>query len=248
MAKSLISMLEIADVICEDFGDVTKRYRGSILRHLATCNRKLQMFVSDSVDIATFVSPVSRLVHMPSDFIYETKVGLRHGNKIVFLDKNYEEKGVGPLEMNQSEARVYVEDVLFKGRDCDHVTPFYNHRGELLYAYGRGIKCKGLYTVDTKKGIIHIGSEFPPGCEIVVEYCSDGVSQGEKMVPIEFYDSLYNYGAWKHLFQRKDPRYRQSAADYDEAYYQLETLCKFVPINYIVSLFQQEMHTVNDRL
>lgn len=248
MAKSLISMLEIADVICEDYGDATKRFRSSVLRHVATCNRKLQMFVTDTVDIATFVSPVANVVHMPSDFIYETKVGISHNGRVVFLDKNYDETGVGSLEMNQTEARSYVEDVLFRGRDCDYTTPFYNHRGELIIGYGRGVKCDGLYTIDTKKGIIHIGSEFPPGCEVVVEYASDGVSQGEKMVPVEFYDCLYNYGSWKYLFQRSDPRYRQSAADYDESYYQIEMLYKFVPIKYIVSLFQQEMHTINDRM
>lgn len=248
MGKSLISMLEIADVICEDVGDVTKRYRTSILRHLATCYRKLQIFVNNETDIATFVSPAANVIHMPSDFMYETKVGVKHGDKVVLIEKNYEQEGTGLMNVTQTGALNYVKSIVFNNSYHDHCTPMYNSKGEILYAYGPGIKCDGLYSIDRNKGIIEIGSAFPEGCEIVVEYVSDGVSQGQKMVPIEMYDCLYNYGAWKFFFQRMDSRWRQSAQDYDESYYQVEMLYKFVPINYIVKLFNQETHTINDRM
>src|SRR5690606_14294735 len=125
---------------------------------------------------------------------------------------------------------------------------FYNYRGELICGYGRGIKCDGLYTVDRKNGTIFIGSVVPKGCEVVVEYVADDAAKGLKMVPIEMYNCLYHYGLWKFYFKRSDGRFRQSAQDYDEAYYKLESLYKFVPINYIVKLFNQEMHTVDGRL
>lgn len=248
MSKQLISLVEIADVICDDAGDPTKRFRSSILRHLATCYRTIQMFVNNETDIETVVCPISNVINMPSNFIYETKVGIKYGDRVVFLDKNYEDTGSTILSVNQTAASAYIDGMLQAECDTSIRTPFYNHRGELLYGYGHGIKCEGLYSVDKKNGRIIIGNMIPRSCEIVVEYVSDGVSQGLKMVPIEMYQVLYNYGLWKFFFQRKDNRWMQSAQDYDVAYYQLEMLYKFVPINYIVSLFQQETHTINDRL
>lgn len=248
MAKSLISMLEIADVICEDVGDVTKRFRPSILRHIATCYRKLQMFVSSDTNIVTGIFPISNVIELPKDFIYETKVGVKHGEKVVLLDRNWDDTGSNLLNVTQTGARNYIDSIMHHGSYQDCCTPMYNSKGEILYAYGPGIKCEGLYSLDRKNGRIELGSEFPNGCEIVVEYVSDGISQGEKMVPIELYDCLYNYGSWKFFFQRGDSRWRQSAQDYDESYYQAEVLYKFVPINYIVKLFNQEMHTIDDRM
>lgn len=248
MARQLISLIEIADVICEDSGDVTKRHRASILRHLATCYRKMNMFVSNETDVETVVCPITNVINMPSNFIYETKVGLKYGDRIVFLDKNYDDTGSSVLNVNQSDAKAYIDGMLQSEVDRSSTVPFYNHNGELLYGYGCGVRADGMYSVDRERGIIVIGSLIPKYCEIVVEFVSDGVSKGVKMVPIEMYDALYNYGMWKHFFQRRDSRWMQSAQDYDEAYYQLEMLYKFVPINYIVKLFNQETHTINDRL
>lgn len=248
MAKSLISMLEIADVICEDVGDTTKRFRPSILRHLATCYRKLQMFVNNETDILTVEFPLSNVIELPKDFIYETKVGVKYGDKVALLSKNWNDTGSSVLNVTQTGAKNYINAIMHQNSYNDCRTPMYNHNGELIYAYGPGLKCDGLYSIDKKNGRIELGSEFPVGCEIIIEYVSDGVSQGQKMVPIEMYDCLYNFGSWKFYFQRGDSRWRQSAQDYDEAYYQVEMLYKFVPINYIVSLFNQETHTINDRM
>lgn len=250
--RQLISIIEIADTICEEAGDVTKRYRATVLRHLARCYRdELRRFISNETDIATFVCPVSNIIDMPSDFIYETKVGIKHGDRIVFLEKNYEETGSTLLNVNQTEGARYIKTMF--GMPDEHLPaesiPFYNYKGDLvLHGYGTGLHCDGMYSVDRSQGRIAIGSLIPPNCEVVVEYVCDSVGRGINMVPVEFESSLFNYGLWKLWYQRNDPRWRQSAQDYEVAYYQLETLYKFVPINFIVKLFNQETHTVNNRL
>lgn len=248
MAKSLISMLEIADVVCEDAGDVAKRFRTSILRHISNCYRDLQIFVNNDSDIVTVSFPLSNVIEMPPDFIYETKVGIKYGDKIALISKDYDKGSNSKLTVNQTGIRHYLDSIFFKDSYHECITPMYNYKGDLILAYGPGLICDGMYTVDKKNGRIELGSEVPAGCEIIVEYVSDGVSVGQKMVPIEMYNCLYHYGLWKFFFQRKDNRFAQSAQDYDSAYYQLEMLYKFVPINYIVSLFNQETHTINDRL
>src|SRR5690606_30438645 len=103
MARQLISILEIADVICEDVGDVTKRFRASILRHLGRCYTNLKVFVSDETDISTVISPVSNIIEMPSDVISETKVGIKQGDRVLLPNKNYDNTGSSILPVNQCQ-------------------------------------------------------------------------------------------------------------------------------------------------
>lgn len=249
MSRPLISLVEIADVICEDAGDNTSRYRSFVMRHLARCYSNLHIFVSNDTDVVTDVFPATNVINLPCDLIEVTKVGLQMDDRLVFIDRNYDETGTSVIDVNQSGAEVYIKGMLSPKYEKNVVTPFYNYKGELiLEAYGHGIKCEGMYSIDRKNGLLVLGSVFPKGGQVVIEYISDGISKGVKMVPSEMYDCLYNYGLGKLYFRRKDNRYIQCLQDYDTAYYQLELLYKFVPINYIVKLFNQEMHTVDARM
>lgn len=249
MAKSLIPIVDIANNICEDVGDHTKKHQRFVLRHLARCFQKLHLFMTPVTTVKTIVCPISNIIEMPSDFIYETKVGIRTNGKIVLIKRNYDDVGnVSANEVNQSGFNQYVIDVL--GADINEcVTPFYNYKGELvLSAYGYGSVCDGLYTVDNNNGRINIGSVLPKNCEIVIEYKSDGVSDGLKLVPTEMESCLYNYGLSKYYFSKADPRYKQSEIDYDGDYFRLESIYRFYPIDYISKLYNQEKGTINGLL
>lgn len=247
MAKSLIPIKEIANNICEDVDDHTKKYQKFILRHLARCYQNLHFFMTSETTIKTEIFPIANVIEMPSDFVYETKVGMKVNGKIVLIGKNYDKADSLENNMNQSCFTEYVIDVLNPEINrC--VTPFYNYKGELvLSAFGDGGKCDGLYNVDTANGRILLGSNLPRGCEgFVVEYKSDGVSNGLNLVPIEMESTLYNYGLSKYYFKKNDPRWAKSERDYDISYFQLETLCRFTPISYISKLYEGEKGTIND--
>lgn len=249
MSRPLISLTEIADTVCEDGGDVTKRYRSFVLRHLAREYGRLHKFVSNITDVVTDVFPATNVINMPCDFIDVTKLGIQLGDRIVFIDRNYDDGEGAVQDINQSGAEMYIDGMLSPKYDKEVITPFYNYRGELvLNAYGRGIRCKGMYSVDRKNGMVILGSIFPKGVDIVIEYMSDGISKGVKMVPAEMEACLYNFGMYQFYLRARDGRYTESKVAYEQDYYQLEMLYKFVPINYIVKLFNQEMHTVDDRL
>lgn len=248
MAKSLISIIEIANVICEDVGDHTKKHQKIILRHLARCYKDLHLFMTPVTTVKTVCLPYGNCIQMPADFVYETKVGIMQFDKLVLLKKNYDHLGNIPPELNQSQFQNYVTDGF--GMDIDeNFTAFYNYNGEIvLKAVGLGVTSDDLYTVDTNRGVINLGSMIPKGCDIVVEYKSDGISEGLKLVPIEMESALYNYGLWKYYFLRSDGRYKQSEYDYDVAYYQLESLYRFRPIDYTSKLYNGEKGTINGLL
>lgn len=245
--KSLIPIVEIANTICEDVEDLTKKHQPFVLKQLARCFQNLNIFMTTFTTVKTEVFTLNNAIEMPPDFIYETKVGVMVHGKLVLIGKNYDQVGNIANDMNQTEFDRYLTTTLNgDDRDAD-VTPFYNYKGDLvLGAYGAGGKCDGLYDVDTVNGRIILGSNIPCGSEIVIEYKSDGVSNGLNLVPIEMEETLYNYGMWKYYFKRNDPRYRQSEADYDTAYYQLESLYRFQPINYTSKLYNTDKGTIND--
>lgn len=246
MARSLIPIVDIANNVCEDVGDHTKKHQRFVLRHLARCFQNLHLFMTPFTTVKTEVFSLGNVIEMPKDFVYETKVGIKMGDDIVFINKNYDKNSEIEVTMNQSEFENYVIDAL--NPDINRcVTPFYNYIGELvLSAYGSGGYCDGLYKVDYKNGRIYLGSNIPRGCEVVVEYKSDGVSDGLDLVPTEMESALYNYGLWQYFFMRSDGRFRAAEQNYDTAYYQLQTLYRFKPISYISKLYESDKGTIND--
>lgn len=246
MARSLIPIRDIANSICEDVGDHTKKHQRFVLRQLARCYQNLHLFMTPFTTVKTDIFPISGVIEMPADFVYETKVGVKYNDRIVFINKNYGRETEVEYNMNQSDFMGYFNHC------CDDSvthpnTPLYNYRGELvLDAYGDGGLCEGLYKVDYKNGRIMTGSMLPSGCELVVEYKSDGVSQGLDLVPMEMEAVLYNYGLFRYYFMRSDGRFRKAEEDYDTAYYQLETLYRFNPISYVSSLYNSDKGTIND--
>lgn len=248
--RSLIPIVEIANSVCEEVGDVTYKHQRIILKHLARCYQDLHLYMTPATTIKTNVFKVGNVIEMPKDFIYETKVAIKCGDDIKLIGKNYDAVGNGILDnMSHSEFDNYIIDPIGVELD-DDFTPFYNYQGNLvLKAKGLGGKCTGLYTVDTAKGQIHLGSSFPCGYELVVEYKSDGISDGLDLVPTEMEACLFNYGLWKYYFRRGDGRYAKSENDYDIARYKLETLYTFQPISYLSKLYDSfEKGSINDHI
>lgn len=250
--RSLIPITDIANDVCESVGDVQKKHQRSVLRHIARCYQNLYLFLDGTTTVKTEVFPVGNVIELPSDFVYETKVAVKIDDRIVFINKNYDQDSNIEFDANQTQFGMYLADSLnLYDIEVDRsFTPFYNYEGNsVIKAYGSGSYCGGLYNIDQKNGRILLGSNFPQGAEFVLEYKSDGVSNGLDLVPTEMEACLYNYGLWKYYFHRGDPRFRKSEEDYDIARYQLETLYRFKPIRYTSRLYDRyEKGTINDQI
>lgn len=228
MAKALIPIDVIANNITSG-RDIPARYKFTISRHLLSGWRELNLFVNQDFDVKTEVLEFDNVISMPCDFVYETKVGiLRNGHLAVLsLDKSITEK---TLTQKQSQERV---DKIFCGEYSGDVYPFYNcfrngnSLGE-LYGWGRGVHCAGYYNLNRKTGEIYIGSLVPKDAEIVVEYKSDGITDGLKLVPSEA-EMCLSYWAKARFFEENGDLNKAiyNNNEYDKHYFRLKRLYNF---------------------
>lgn len=205
MAKSLVSLDVIASNICGGMGDSTNRFKFTILRHLLSVYRGLNLFLNQDTEIKTAVLEYDNAVDLPCDFVYETKVGIRdiESGRIAVLSLD---KSIGKEKLNQKNSVNRVNEI-FSGAYGGDGYLFYNafRGGEFLgelYGYGRGVISSGFYNLNRKDGVIYIGSLLPKNSEIVIEYKSDGISDGLKLVPSELEDVL-SYGAKARFYEER---------------------------------------------
>lgn len=203
MSKALVSIKTIASNVSAGMGDSTGKYEFSISRHLLSGWRELNLYLNQDFSVKTAVLEFDNVVQLPCDFVYETKVGiLRNGHLAVLsLDKS-----VKAEKLNQSQSQERVNSI-FCGEYSGDMYPFYNcfrggnFLGE-LYGWGRGVYCAGYYNIDKKTGEIQIGSLVPQDAEIVIEYKSDGISEGLKLVPSET-EMCLSYWAKARFYEEK---------------------------------------------
>lgn len=202
--RSLIPLDAIASRVCSRLNDSNYRYKFSVLQDLIACYRHFNQYIPDVFDVKTAVLEADNAIEMPCDFIYETKVGIKYNNRIAILTLD---RNIGLTKLNDTQTEEYLNSVW----DGSFVGPsyvFYNafRGGEFLgelYGIGRTVINSGLYNIDRKNGIIYIGSHVPQGAEIVVEYKSDGVSDGLKLVPSEI-DKMMEYYALSEHYSVKN--------------------------------------------
>lgn len=228
--RSLMPLEVIASNITSGLNDPTGTYKFTILRHLLSTYKKFHLFVDHDFEVKTAILKPDHIVNMPCDFVYETKVGIMRNGRcaILTLDRN-----MAPAPLNQSEVQAQLESVWDGTYFSDLVYPFYN-AGRDLYGYGTHMNRSGFYNIDKKNGTIEIGSLLPDDAEIVIEYKSDGVSDGLKLVPSELEDVL-SYGAKQRFYEDKgDLRLAQwNKEQYLENYYMTKRQYNFISALYI---------------
>lgn len=224
MAKSLISIDVMAFDLCSDIGDSLYKHKAKFTRHIISGYGKISKFIGNSFSVKTAVLKYSNAIQLPCDFIYETKVGIRKNGRIVVLSLD---KGVEKKKYNDTETQSYINDILTQGYGGYQGYWFYNaYQGNAflgeLYGAGRCVINSGTYNIDKDNGVIYIGSNIPEGAEIVIEYKSDGVSNGLKLVPMEMKECLEFYAKWKFYID-KNPNLGQYNEDrYKRDYNQLQ--------------------------
>lgn len=247
MSKSLVPIIDIADDACEFAGDTLRKHKRFMAKQAARAYKNINMFINEEVSVHTVECPVSNIVNMPKDFLYETKVALRYNKRVIYLDRNRELEVTDrhdPHVFNQSQTCRYFEEP-----DMSCSIPFYDNHGNIILAYGPGVRSQGMYRVDTKNGRILLGSNIPEDATILVEYVTDGISGGINLVPSETYDAILNYCLWQYYLKRGDSRLSLFERYYDEKKFQLNCLYNDLPINYIISLFRDtDYGTINNHL
>ena len=201
--RSLISLDIIASGLCDDIGDSVQKHKFKFTRHLIDGFKELNMYIGESISVKTVVLSGTNAIEMPCDFMYETKVGVRNKKTgvitVLSLDKSIQKESIGDTEVQD-----YINDV-WSGLGGYSNYTFYNYNGsEELYGSGRSVSNNGVYNINKSEGVIYIGSLLPVDAEIVIEYCSDGISKGLELVPIEMKETL-EYYAKKKYYADKNP-------------------------------------------
>lgn len=227
MAKALTPISVIASDICADLGDSNNRYKFSILRKLMAGWRELNLYVGQDFCVKTVVLKVDNVVCMPDSFVYETKVGIRRNGHIAMLtlDKNITKETLTQQQHEQQMQQIWNGDY------CGGEYIFYNYMfngglGE-LYGYGGVVNFNGYYGIDRGKGEIYIGSLIPNDAEIVIEFKSDGSSDGLTLVPTEFWNCL-KYYALSEWYASKNLQLAQyNRFNYEREYNKNQRLLNF---------------------
>lgn len=205
MSRSLIPIDIIAADISGDFSDSVSKKKFNVTRHIINGYRRLHLFLLGSKSTQTVILPYDNAVNLPCDFLLVSKVGVRRtaGGCIAILSVASE----GTREtLTDSETCDYLNSV-WNGSWTGAGYPFSGVYGNVygeLYGMGRTVVNSGTYYVDKAQGILYVGSNIPPGSEIIVEYIGNGISNGLKVVPMEMKECLEFYAKWKY-YADKNP-------------------------------------------
>lgn len=188
----------IADLVCEELGDNTGAKKMRILQYLSLGYQQMHLLLNKDFSIKSEVIPVDGgyQYELPCDFIYETKIGLKKGKQVWTLRLNTDlERSTNML--NDTDTLNQRNAILNGEYDENYDCYFYNvfSGGDYCYgslgAHGRGIHNGGYYNI--VNGVLNL-SPFvisdDEDLELIVEYKSDGLTQGLELVPSEAFLAL----------------------------------------------------------
>jgi len=229
MSKALVPISIIADNVTAGMGDSTGKFKFTINRHLLSGWREMNLFLNQDFEVKTAILSFDNVICLPENFVFETKVGILHNGHLAVLSLD---KSVQREKLNQSQSQERVASI-FAGEYTGDMFPFYNvfRNGNFLgemYGWGRGVHCAGYYNIDKKTGEIYIGSLVPEGAEIVIEYKSDGISDGLKLVPSEAEMCLSYWAKARFYEERRDFQAAEwNNREYEKHYNKLKRLYNF---------------------
>lgn len=226
MSKALVPLSTIADGICAGMGDSMGKYKFTIMRHLLSGYRQLNLYLMPCTEVKTAVLEFDNVIPLPCDFVYQTKVGILKDGHLAVLSLD---RSIRRETKSQMESEKHL-DRIFCGEYSGSMYPFYNcfRNGQSLgelYGWGRGVHSAGYYNIDKNNGEIYIGSLVPKDAEIVIEYKSDGISDGLKLVPSEVEMTLSYWAKARYYEERGDLRMAQwNEQKYEQMYNQAKRL------------------------
>lgn len=236
----------IAGMVCHELGDNTESKKFYILQLLALGYQKMHLFLNHDVVIKTIDICLDggHSFELPDDFIYQTKVGIRRAGHngepagpVCVLELN-RTMNRNQKKQNDTDSVSYIDKVLngAVSGECDY--HFYNSSCGTLGGYGSGLSSTGYYSIQNKS--IHISSglfSLGDDIELILEYKSDGLSDGLKLVPSEAFLALRYFG--KAEAKGEGP-YGENRVLWESEYKNLKRLYNRMPIDVIANLFSQK--------
>lgn len=244
--RALIPLDVIANDVCHSLRDTNFKHKFAIVRYLLDCYRDFVMYQDFDLSIKSEILSYGNSIQLPKDFVYETKVGVRtpHGGiAILTLDRNKMHQ-----KMNDTECREYIKEqsTIDYGPQFIFYNTFRNgaYLGE-MYGYGRGVANRGTYNIDRKNGIIHLGSNIPRDCEIIIEYQSDGISDGLKLVPVEIKKMMEYYAKSEHYADINITQSQVNRNYYEREYMRVNRLYSFRDALYMADEINKSFSPTN---
>jgi hypothetical protein len=240
----LITIQDIAESICEDIGDTTQKYFTTLLKKCLQGYRDLHIFVTPSVCVKSIIVEADRIIPLPADFIYETKIGIMRGDRIATLFLNKELRIGQENRFTLTEAAQKIDNILL-GVYVDGLTsiPFYNtfRGGEFvgeLYGLGNGFHPMGYYNIDRAERTLLLSSGMlPADTELIIEYKSDGLPEGLRLVPSECEMAITFYAKWQWYIDRNPNLGIINRDEYRTEYGRLKSLYNARPIDFLAEIF-----------
>lgn len=201
--RAAVALDKIGNDVCIALGDTHFNHKIVVIGHLVDCYRNFNLYASSDQVIKTEVFEYGNTIHLPSNFIYETKVGVMVNGRIAILtvNNNQDFDNVTHDKCSDRESRNYMSSIWDGDYNGDGFY-FYNVGGGYgeLYGQGRGIKNRSTYGINRKEGIIELGSNIPKGSKIVIEYMADKISDdGLKLIPVEL-KKMHEYYALAEMY------------------------------------------------
>jgi hypothetical protein len=244
---NMVPAAVIARDICTNFGDTTRKHFGEHLVNIIDAFKFLHIFMRHVVEVKSIILPNSNLVELPCGFIKETKVGIINDQgriACMSIDKTLRQPAQSAT-MKEVEAAVteaFSENIGLDGFSV----PFYNcydGGGILLgeqYGYAQSINTLGYFNIDRKENLLLVSPSVPENTSIVMEYITDGVSDGLQLIPSELATCVKNKAKAQFCKDKKDPRFSVYEADYVLDYKNAKRLYNAKPIDYYAEIFKQQ--------
>lgn len=247
MGRALVSIKTMQTAICAGMGDSTGKYEFTIGRHILSGWREINLFLNQDVEVKTAILEIDNVISLPCDYVYVTKVGILHNNRIAVLSLD---KNIRKEKLNQTQAQERLNTIFYGeygGDGCYFYNCFRggNFLGE-MYGFGRGLICPGFYNIDDKLGEIYIGSLVPKNAEIIVEYKTDGISDGLKLIPTQ-YELCLSYWAKARFYEERGDltKAMYNNAEYERHYNKLKRLNNFVNPLYAAAKLNESFSPTN---
>lgn len=245
MGKSLIPVDVIVADLAEQLGDSNERYDLPVRKALLRAYKKIYLLLEQDITVVkSLIVDANNTVDLPCDFVYETKVGIKRGNVVAILKlapslRSYD------VKLSQTESLQSINDIFNDWASFDSWYEFYNpsYNGEFLgtlCGYGEGVNTNGFYNIDRGSGILQLGSLIQDNEQVIIEYKSNGISDGFELVPTETEETL-RYLAKSYFYEDRNPGLAQTNyLRYEKEYNQLKKLRMFNPVQYYDRIFEKQ--------
>lgn len=239
---NMVPISVIATNICNNFGDSDRKYFGEHLTNIIDVYKFLHIYLMDDVGVKTVTLSPENITDLPCDFIRETKIGIINPfGRIATMsvDKNLR---VPPCTTNShvDNAIACIND----GTAPKEFFPFYNtydvvgkYIGELK-GYSCALNSLGYFNCDRKNGVMIVSPHIPENQNIIMEYISDGISNGLELVPTELVDCITNGAKSRFCLDKKDNRWEAFEQKHQVAYANVNRLYRARPISVYAQLFK----------